>query len=99
MSAAAALAGSYGMQAVINDNASMYVTDNSPSGEKRYRARFYFDPNSIEMAALDRHAIFLGYSSLSQPAMLIELRYVANTGYQLRTAQTRMEAGGSTPRS
>ena len=73
MSAAAALAGSFGMQAVINDNNSIYLTDNSPSGEKRYRARFYFDPNAIEMAALDRHNILLGYSTLSQPAMLIEV--------------------------
>ena len=85
VSAAAAMIGGSGLQVVINDNIAIYLTDDSPSGEKRYRARFYFDPNAIEMAALDRHNILLGYSTLSQPAMLIELRYVANTGYQLRT--------------
>ena len=28
----------------------MYVTDDTPNAEPRYRARFYFDPNSIPMA-------------------------------------------------
>ena len=90
--------GGSGLQVVINDNIAIYLTDDSPNGEKRYRARFYFDPNAIEMAALDRHNILLGYSTLSQPAMLIELRYVANPATRCGRAQTRMEADGLTPR-
>ncbi len=58
----AALVGSNGMQAVINDTTAMYVEDKTPNAEPRYRARFYFDPNSITMAAGDMHTLFYGFS-------------------------------------
>ena len=48
-SPAAAIAGASGLQAVLDDNNSIYVTDERPNAEPRYRARFYFDPNSIAM--------------------------------------------------
>ncbi|NJN98415.1 MAG: hypothetical protein HC875_32150, partial [Anaerolineales bacterium] len=47
LSTAAALVGTRGLQALLDDNTSIYVTDDSPSAESRYRARFYFDPNTI----------------------------------------------------
>lgn len=47
LSSGAALYDSYGMQAVINDNTAIYATDHSPERESEYRARFYFDPNSV----------------------------------------------------
>ena len=56
-STAAAMLGSYGMAADINDNNPLYVVDQSPSSESRFRARFYFDPNSIAMANNDGHNI------------------------------------------
>jgi hypothetical protein len=40
----------------------MYVRDETPAGEPRYRARFYFDPNSITMASGNTHDIFVGRS-------------------------------------
>ena len=58
----AALVGSNGMQAVINDTTAMYVEDRTPNAEPRYRARFYFDPNSITMADGDMHTLFYGFS-------------------------------------
>ena len=45
----ATLVGANGLQANINNNTAMYVTDDTPNAEPRYRARFYFDPNSIAM--------------------------------------------------
>jgi hypothetical protein len=45
VSPGAALTGAYGLQAGIDDNNSIYVTDDSPNAEARYRARFRFDPN------------------------------------------------------
>jgi len=42
---AAALAGSQGLRAVIDDSNMVYVRDDSPHSEARYRVRFYFDPN------------------------------------------------------
>ena len=81
----AALTGNYGLQAVIDDNNPIYVTDDSPNAETRYRARFYFDPNSIKMVSNDAHYIFLGYTSASIPVLRIEFRF-SKGNYQLRTA-------------
>ena len=50
----------------------------------RYRARFYFDPNTITMANGNAHYIFYGYSGASTVVLRIELRY--SGGYQLRAA-------------
>lgn len=60
VTAPSAMVGIYGMQAVIDDNNKLYARDESPNAEKRYRARFYFDPNSVSMANGDAHFIFLG---------------------------------------
>jgi hypothetical protein len=88
----AALGGAFGMQAVINDNTSMYVVDNTPLAETRYRARFYFDPNSITMSNNNAHYIFYGYSGSSLIVTRIEMRR-SNGVYQVR-AQIRND--GST---
>src|SRR5687767_2522741 len=61
VNASAALFGNYGMRAQINSTTSMDVMDDKPTLETRYRARFYFDPNSIVMASGDTHTIFQGY--------------------------------------
>ena len=91
---AAALVGSQGMQAVIDDNNSIYVTDDWPNAETRYRARFYFDPNTISMANNDAHYLFYGYSGTTAIVVRVEFRY--NKGnYQLRAA-LRNDGGGWT---
>ncbi|HET9588194.1 MAG TPA: hypothetical protein VFO91_05360, partial [Anaerolineales bacterium] len=65
VSTAAALAGSQGLQAVIDDNNTIHVRDDSPNAEPRYLARFYFDPNSIPMANGNAHIIFKGFAGAS----------------------------------
>jgi hypothetical protein len=46
---AAAMAGTgFGLQASVNDTNSLYVQDDTPIVERRYRARFYFDPNGFD---------------------------------------------------
>jgi PKD repeat protein len=60
VSSASALAGTWVLQALISDNTAMYVRDDTPVSEARYRARFSFDPNSIAMASGDAHYIFVG---------------------------------------
>ena len=47
LSTDAAMHATYGMQALVNDITTLYVTDYSPDYETEYRARFQFDPNSI----------------------------------------------------
>jgi M6 family metalloprotease-like protein len=81
----AKLAGNYGMQATLDDNVSIYCTDNSPNGELRYHATFRFDPNSIAMAGGDMHRIFYGYSGNSKVVLRVEFRFSSGK-YQLRVA-------------
>ena len=83
VSAGAKLAGNFGMQALLDDNAAIYCTDDTPNAEPRYRARFYFDPNSIPMASGDAHFIFNGFMGTSTVVMRVEFRYFSGA-YQIR---------------
>ncbi len=85
VSAAAALADTRGMQAVIDDNNSIFATDDTPNAEARYRARFYFDPNSISMVSGDNHYIFQGYSGASTAVLRVQFRF-RNGNYEVRAA-------------
>jgi len=53
-----ATVGTYGMQAVIDDNHEILVYDDTPNNEKHYSARFYFDPNSIQITSQDGFYLF-----------------------------------------
>jgi hypothetical protein len=75
-STAAALVGSYGLQARIDDNNSIYVRDDTPALETQYRASFRFDPNSITMSSGNAHYIFYGYSGTSTVVLRIEFRFL-----------------------
>jgi hypothetical protein len=73
------------LQAGIDDNNSIYVTDDSPNDEARYRARFRFDPNSIAMTNNNTHDLFLGYRGTSTAAVRVQFRR-SSGAYQLRTS-------------
>jgi hypothetical protein len=79
----AALSGVMVMQAVVDDNTSIFVTDDSPNAERRYRAAFSFDPNTITMLPNDSYNLFYGYRGTSTAILYIELRYY-NGQYQVR---------------
>jgi hypothetical protein len=81
--AGAMLVGTNSLQAVLDDNNSIFLTDNQPEAERRYRARFYFDPNSISMANGNAHFILYGYSGVSPIVLRVEFRRFNHT-YQLR---------------
>ena len=83
VSPAAALVGSQGLQAVIDDANVLSVISDHPTAEPRYRVRFYFDPNSISMANGDAHIILRGYSASSTVALRVEFGFSAGA-YQLR---------------
>ena len=71
------------MQAVIDDANTIYVTDDNPNAETRYRARFYLDPNSITMARGDAHFIFIGFMGTGADVLQVEFRNSAGV-YQIR---------------
>lgn len=83
VSAGAALLGSFGMQALIDDNVAIFVTDDMPNAEPRYRVRFGFDPNSIVMANNDLHILFQGYAGTTTAVVRLEFRR-SSGNYQVR---------------
>jgi hypothetical protein len=62
----AALAGTtVGLRADVNDLNGLYVQDDSPGDEHRYRARFYVDPNGFDPGETQSHfrtRIFIAFS-------------------------------------
>ena len=80
---AAALVGANGLQAVIDDNNSIHITNDSPNAEPRYRARFYFDPNSISMTNGDNHFIFNAFEGTSTAVTRVDFQR-SSGNYQLR---------------
>ncbi len=87
----AALVGNYGMLNEVNQNGTLYVQDNSPNNESSYRARFYFDPNTIQMNSAG-HTVFQAYDELTmqpiKPVVRIEIGRVQtmNPLFQVRVA-------------
>ncbi len=79
----AALVGSYGLQAVFTNTTAMYVRDDSPNAEPRYRARFYFNPNSIAMATGDYVYLLQSQDASNKVLLFIQFNR-SSTGYQLR---------------
>jgi hypothetical protein len=86
----AALVGSYGLAAVINNTTAMYVRDDTPVNESHYRARFYFDPNSLTMASGNNHRILVARNG-SAEIIRIDFRFSAGA-YQIQVG-TRTDSG------
>jgi hypothetical protein len=63
--ASAAMGGSaWGMRAAVDERANLFVEDDSPQDESRYRARFYLDPTGFVAAPAPRRAraqVFAAY--------------------------------------
>ena len=57
-----------------------------PMPSTRYRARFYFDPNSIPMASGDAHIIFKGFAGASTEVLQMEFRLLSVGVYQIRAS-------------
>jgi hypothetical protein len=54
-----------GLQGVVDDTVGLFVQDDRPQDERRYRARFYFDPNGFDPGEAQLHLrtrIFLAFS-------------------------------------
>jgi hypothetical protein len=89
---AAALAGSaHGLQALVNDTEPLYVRDDTPAGEPRYRARFYFDPNGFdpgEAAGKLRAIVFMALDESPQKRVVQLILRRLGGAYSLRARVT-----------
>lgn len=83
VTSAAALIGNYGLAVNITSNTARYLTESTPASETRYRARFYFDPNTITMSNGNSHELFYGYSGTTTDVLRLQFQRSASQ-YQLR---------------
>jgi hypothetical protein len=78
VSPAAAMAGTgFGLQAVVNDFNGIFVQDDTPAAENRYRARFYFDPNGFDPGEANAHfrtRVFIAFDGSNQRIITIVLK-------------------------
>ncbi|MCE7989771.1 MAG: hypothetical protein DYG89_52160 [Caldilinea sp. CFX5] len=95
VNATAALAGTRGMSVLFDDTVALYVTDDTPNAEARYRARFHFDPNTLLLPNGAAHYIFYGYQGTSTVMLRLEFR-LYNGAYQLRGALRRDDGAWQT---
>jgi hypothetical protein len=76
--AGAALNGtSQGLRALVNDTNSLFVEDDTPASETRYRVRFYLDPNGFDPGEADGHLrvrLLLAQDNLNQRLITIVLK-------------------------
>jgi hypothetical protein len=94
VTAAAALAGTTrGLQGHVDDVNPLYVQDDSPADEGRYRARFYLDPNGFDPGESQLHRRLRTLIAFSEAptrrVTAIVLRRIAGA-YSLR-ARTRLD--------
>jgi hypothetical protein len=78
----AALHGSYGLNVLVDNNTVLYVRDDTPSAEKRYRCRFYFDPNGLSMANNDNFNLVEGLTGTTE-IYALKFIYLTATGFRL----------------
>jgi hypothetical protein len=83
VSSQAAIQGSYGLSALLDDRNVIYVEDFTPIAEVEYRARFYLDPNTLVMSNGNAFYPLQAYNSSNTAVARIEFRYF-NNSYQLR---------------
>ena len=65
------------MQAVINDTEGLFVQNDSPLNEGRYRVRFRFDPNGFDPGEAQGHLrtrIMIGFQAPQRRVFAIVLR-------------------------
>jgi hypothetical protein len=88
LTADASMAGKQGLLVTVAGRSPSFVTADSAKAERRYRARFYFNPNSISMPNGSTHSIFVGSSRTSTRVarvLRVELG-VATNQYRVRAA-------------
>jgi hypothetical protein len=66
------------MQAVIDDNNAIYVSDETPTAETEYSVRFYFNPNSISMSNNDNAASLRAAVTTNQALLMGKTSKTAN---------------------
>jgi len=92
---AGAIAGTCDLQGVVNDTTSLYVEDDTPADEDRYRVRFRFDTNGFDPGAAQGHfrtRIFLGLEETPTRRLMAVVLKFQNGTYSLE-GRARLDSG------
>lgn len=92
VSADAKIHGNYGMSVLIDGTGLIYVQDDTPEGETKYRISFSLDPNSLTMANNDEFNIFRAVKLADTTCFVISLGYTTVGGYYIKVSD-RTDAG------
>jgi hypothetical protein len=80
VTAAGAMAGTTeGIRALVDDTNPIFVQDDSPLAENRYRARFYFDPNGFDPGEANgrfRVRMFIAFDGSNRRLITLVLRRI-----------------------
>jgi hypothetical protein len=85
----------FGLRATVNDTARLYLQDDSPDAESRYRARFYLDPGAFdpgEAASHFRTRVFLAFDGASRRQVALVLK--RQGGSYSMAGRVRLDGGG-----
>ncbi len=66
----------WGLDAIVNDTAGMYVEDDTPTGQPYYRAQFYLDPNTFDPGMANnafRARVFLAFTNQANPRRIMAI--------------------------
>jgi hypothetical protein len=92
----------YGLQAVVNDRNPLFVEDHTPSGELRYRVKFWLNPQTFDPGEAQSHfrvRLMLGIESeplLRRQFAVVLKRQGGNDSLLVRTTRadgTRVKTG------
>ena len=97
VSAAAALDGTRGLSAFVNNTTALYVQDDTPAAAPRYRARFRLDPNGFDPGEATQTSptayVLAAYQGTSTRVVTLVLRRLGGQ-YSLQ-AQVRLDSSSS----
>jgi len=101
VTAGAALDGTgLGLSAVVNDTNSLFVRDDAPAAETRYRARFYLDPNGFDPGEASGHQrvrVFLAQDLQDKRLVTIVLKRLGGQFSLLARVRSNTGARVDTP--
>jgi RHS repeat-associated protein len=83
VTSAAAIEGNYGLQATADGQNELYVRNDLPMDATHYDARFYFNPNGVDIPSGEQLGLFRGVDFATGNVLEVRLQNV-NGDYQLQ---------------
>ena len=90
----------FGLRALVDDTAGLYVQDDTPNDVDHYRARFYFDPNGFDPGEVQAHRrtrIFIAFEDGPRRLVAVVLRRLGGSYSLMARARLDDDSQADTP--